>query len=234
MTDDATKKIAPPYVSIKTLNTFFNKLRDDKDVPNVIDRSFLRSFNGAAQNEIQLALRFFGFTTDSNGVLPLLSEYALATDEDRRLILRRVALEKYSFALSDPVVNIEKATTNQVAELFRARNLSGSTLSRAIALFLAICTEVGIKTPSYLKPPAIQRDTSSKKKKAPSGPDASTQTMTSDDAKNPDIPRPLNFEIPIPNKPSVRISIPADFDADDWELLTAMFQAYVKRWKALP
>ena len=227
------KQITPPYVSYRTLTTFFNQAREAQVVPSNIDRSFLQKFSGAAQSEIQQALKFLAFTDDKNNVLATLEPYVMSSDEQRKALLSQIIKDRYSFVLDAPNLVIEKATTTQVADLFRAKKLTGSTLSRSVSFFLAALKEVDIKTASYLAAPPISRDGEPKKVKK------QTVTKLTDDGfvdenDNALNPKALNFQIPIPNKPSVKISIPADFDADDWELLTVMFQAYVKRWKSLP
>jgi len=42
------------------------------------------------------------------------------------------------------------------------------------------------------------------------------------------------FSIPIPGKEAASITVPANLDADDWEMLQAMIATYVKRWKNFP
>jgi hypothetical protein len=39
------------------------------------------------------------------------------------------------------------------------------------------------------------------------------------------------FEIPIPGKRSVRVTVPSDLDADDWTMLQSMITVYINRWK---
>jgi hypothetical protein len=235
MTETTQKIAAPPYVSSRTLMTFFNQLRDAQIVPDLIDRSFLSKMNGAAQNEVQLALRYFGFTDDSNRSLPALEAFAFADDNTRKAELHKLVKDKYGFVFNTPGLNIEKATTNQVAEAFRLRKLNGSTLSRAVSLFISLATLGEIKLASFLKAPPIARETQGKKRKnVPVG--VGNGSAEVDDGVNsadldPSLPKPHNFEIPIPGKSSVKISVPANFDSEDWELLTTMFQAYVKRWK---
>lgn len=49
-----------------------------------------------------------------------------------------------------------------------------------------------------------------------------------DDDYNQDVEK---FEIPIPGKQSVKVIVPSDLDADDWEMLQSMITVYVRRWK---
>jgi hypothetical protein len=233
MTDSTTKIPSPPYVSFKTFTTLLDQLKEAKLVPDQIDRSFLKNFSGAAQSELQLALKFFGFTDENYRVKPALEDFAFASNSDRKSKLAELLVLRYDFVLKNPSINIEKATTNQVADAFRTKQLSGSTLSRAVSFFIAAAKETGIKIPEHLKAPAISKESTPKPRKKGAS-DSKTADEKIDEESDLSKPRPHNFEIPIPGKSSVKISVPADFDSQDWELLTVMFQAYVKRWKSFP
>ena len=39
------------------------------------------------------------------------------------------------------------------------------------------------------------------------------------------------FSVTIPGKQSVKVIVPSDLDADDWEMLQSMITVYVRRWK---
>lgn len=50
-------------------------------------------------------------------------------------------------------------------------------------------------------------------------------------AAEPDESEVEKFSIPLPGKPSATVIVPKGLDADDWEMLKAMMETYVKRWK---
>jgi hypothetical protein len=60
-------------------------------------------------------------------------------------------------------------------------------------------------------------------------PDQKDTKRKNDDGEPPD--NTLKFEVPIPGKPSATVIVPADLDADDWEMLSSMMTTYINRWK---
>jgi len=230
--NDKTAK--PAYVSYKSLTTYLDGIRELGHAPDVIDRGTMKNFSGATQNELLPALKFLGLADDKSAPTAVLTEYALADDEARKPILAVILREAYSFMFKHPTFNIERATENQIADLFRDQGLNGSTNSRAIAFFLAAAKEAGIKVSPYVKAPTIVRNGPAKSRKAKP---AAAQTPAPAADPNPDggaernPPGMHQFEIPLPMKGAVRVIVPNDIDGEDWELINTMFAAYMKRWK---
>ena len=228
MSKPADKGVTPAYGSFKTLVSFANDIRDDLGhVPLRIDRSQMTKLSGSVANETIATLRFFGLIGEKAEPTPLFEEFVMAKDEDRKPILAKMIRSSYSFLLDAPGFSIERATSQQVAELFRAQGVNGSTLQRAMSLFLSAAKEGEIKVSPSIKPPKTPSNGSrpKKEKKVDLLPGV---TPTVDDPPPPGVHR---FELPIPGKPSVQVLVPDSLDALDWDMLSQMFGIYVNRWK---
>ncbi len=233
MSAPADKVAAPPYVSFKTLTSFLNELRDLGHVPMQVDRTLMPKQSGSVINEILSAMRFLGLIDTGKGVpTPQYNDFVMATEAERKVAWVKILKEPYAFIFKADNFDIERATGQQVNDLFRARNVNGSTLSRAIAFFLSAAKEAGIKVSPSVKPPPVQKNTVAKTKKE------KDSTPSADDPPNDRNPASLQppegvhrFELPIPGKASVIVWIPKELDGDDWDMFRDMFNLYVKRWK---
>jgi len=223
------KSPTPAYGSFKTLMSFLNDIRDEGHVPLQIDRSLMTKLSGSAKGETLATLRFFGLTDHQDVPTKLFERFAMATDEERKKTLPEVVRNAYSFVFDAPNFHVERATGQQVSELFRAHGVSGSTLVRAMSLFLAAAKEADIKVSPSIKPPKNASNGSRPKKKAADEPGPKTNVVDGDPAPVP--PRTHRFELPIPGKPSVQVLVPESLDAADWDMLSQMFGIYVARWK---
>jgi len=58
----------------------------------------------------------------------------------------------YDFVFTSEL-DLQKATTNQVEELFSAEGLQGETRRKAFGFFLALTKDAGIKLSPHIKPP---------------------------------------------------------------------------------
>src|SRR5581483_3451030 len=86
------KSPTPPYVPYKTFKNFVEKYK--QGVPSRIDRDLMGSMSGAAQSQVTVALKYFGFISDNNLTQDRMRAYAAAEDEDRKKVLREL-LERY-------------------------------------------------------------------------------------------------------------------------------------------
>jgi hypothetical protein len=160
----------------------------------------------------------------------LFEDYVMASDEERKPMLASILRKSYSFLFDTADFDITRATQAQMTDLFRSRGVSGSTLVRAVSLFNAAAKEAGITvSPSAAKTPTRVRTPGAARKKV----DKKTAEAAPVDPKlnDPRSDSTHRFELPIPGKPAVVVIVPADMDAEDWNMLSEMFGIYVKRWK---
>lgn len=219
----------PAYVSYRSLVNYLDGIRELGRIPDVVDRGTMKNFSGATQNELIPALRFLGMINEKSVPTDLFMEYALADDDSRKASLGAILRNAYGFIFDNVGFNIERATENQTADLFRQQGLNGSTNSRAIAFFLSAAKDAGIKVSPYVKAPTIQRPATAKPRKAKLNADHEAPLKSTAGAQTP--PGTHQFEIPLPCKGSVRVILPNNIDADDWHFISTTFAAYMKRWK---
>lgn len=235
MSKQADKGMTPAYGSFKTLITVANETRDEVGhVPSRIDRSYMPKLSGSAANEMIATLRFFGLVAGEKAEpTPLFEEFVMANDQGRKAALAKMVRQSYSFLLDAPGFNIERATAQQVHEIFRAQGVNGSTLTRAVSLFLAAAKEAGITVSPSVKPPKTNNGARGKKERKVESPAGVAKNGEDEGTRDPLPPPPgvHRFELPIPGKPSVQVLVPESLDADDWEMLSQMFGIYIARWK---
>lgn len=230
MSKSTEKGQTPAYGSLKTLTSFLNEIRESGHVPMQIDRSLMAKLSGSAKGETLATLRFLGLTNEKDVPTKLFEDFAMATDEDRKKILPDIVRNSYSFLFGAPNFHLERATGQQVSELFRAQGVNGSTLVRAMSLFLSAAKEAEIKVSPSIKPPKSSSSNGSRQKKEKKLPEDIPPPghQRTDEPPPPGVHR---FELPIPGKPSVQVLVPDSMDGEDWDMLSQMFGIYVNRWK---
>ncbi|MCX7171296.1 MAG: DUF5343 domain-containing protein [Proteobacteria bacterium] len=155
------KPVLPPYISYKTFTNFISGLRET-GVPHQIDKSVLRTMAGAVQSATIASLKFLGLI-DSSAIPTKKLKQLVETDGDNYTVaLKDVLVESYSFLLGNGI-NIEQATGTQVENKFKEQGVSGSTITKCVAFFLAAAKDAQIKVSSHIRPPATKRTPKSRK-----------------------------------------------------------------------
>jgi hypothetical protein len=200
-----------------------------KGIPSRIDKSLLDNMSGSNQSALLAALKWFKLIDDVGGHGAQLEALVKAGD-DAGPVLRELLPQAYKF-MSDGSIDLSRATGAQLEEKFRAYGVSGETIVKAMSFFIAACREAGVQISTHVKLPKLQRSNGSSKAKKQTKAVAAELELeegVDDQAELQDVER---FEIPIPGKASVKVMVPADLDADDWEMLQSMISVYIKRWK---
>lgn len=231
------KPASPAYTSYRPLILWLNGFREAGHVPMRVDKSHLPKASGSVQAGHIYALRYLKLVDDAGKPLPLFEKFVMTTDDQRSALLAQMLRDSYRFLFEDPEFDLARASSRMLEEKFRALDIKGSTLLRAIAFFLAAAKDAGIKLAPGLKAPSAPPRTNDRKQAVASRKenDAASGESDSDDddSETAGAAGSLKFEIPIPVNRKVKISIPADFDEADWTLLQTMFNAYVARWKGI-
>ncbi|MBC7602279.1 hypothetical protein RCH10_003828 [Variovorax sp. GrIS 2.14] len=228
-------KLTPAYGSFKSFNSFMEARRDDGHITDVVDRSLMSNFAGSTAGELLAALKYLGFVTERGAPTTLYREYVPAEDESRVPLLEAALKSAYPYLFAAENFNIERATSQQVLEQFRAQGINGSTLARAIMFFLAGAKQAGIKVSPNIRAPnvSIRLVGGAPKKTTLSFPKLTASLQAA--AEAPRLPPPVAdvhvFDIPIPIGRKVSVSIPKDFVDADWELFQTMLTAYIGHWK---
>jgi len=232
MASNKEKPATPPVISHISLTTFLNTLRDAGTVPARIDKTLMPKASGSQQSGMIAALRYLGLIDDSGKPKEHFKPLVLADDEARKPTLQQIFQDSYAFLFEDPEFDLSHASAGQMTEKFRSLGISGSTLTKTIAFFLAAAKEYGIPVSPHIKPPPAPKANGSQKRATKTTEEIKVESDSSKAAQpeedDPDVER---FEIPLPGKRSAKITVPNGLDADDWVMLQTMLAAYVKRWK---
>jgi Family of unknown function (DUF5343) len=227
--DKNDKQKIPAYLGFNAFTGFINGLRES-GLPLKIDKSVLPKASGSQFSATMAALRFLRLVDDSDKPTPKMQELVASPDDGRKAIYQGILKDAYAFLFTDPEFHLDKATGNQVADKFRAENVSGTTVSKSMAFFLALAQAADVKISHHVKPPTVAR--SAKRSNKPGKKDDTAAHDADDDDEGEDDGGDVErFEIPIPGKRSVRVIVPSDLDADDWTMLQSMITVYINRWK---
>jgi hypothetical protein len=224
------KPIYPVYIPYGFFTKFINGLRES-GLPYQIDRSVMPKASGSAVSGMIGALRFLHLIDGANKPTPLMKELVEAEDKDRPPILKQMLKDSYRF-IFDADTDLQRATGQQVADLFRSQDISGSTVSKSIGFFLGAAKEAGIPVSAHVKPPPAPKASIK-----PRGGKATTGNNSFDDPEETedvdfDPDAMVRFQIPIPGKPHATVIVPRDLEPEDWTMLTMMLDAYIKRLQA--
>ncbi len=229
MDDQGEKKISPAYVPHKTFSNLINSLKES-GAPSQIDRSVLKSMSGSDQSAILQSLKFLSLIDDKGIPSKEFIQLIDSSDNQRPALMRSVLEKSYTFLFSGSI-DLKKATTKQVEDAFRDQGVSGSTVVKCIAFFLAAAKAAGITISTHVKTPAPVRSPSAK----PRGNNAGSGTQEKPATQQqPPPPPPVDkgmkqIKIQLMDKPDVTITFPESFDSGDWAFLQPILTAYMKR-----
>jgi hypothetical protein len=142
------KVLAPPYLSWKTFSGFIKSF--DQGLPPRIDRSAMSRLSGQNQNQMQNALVYLKLTKADGKPEPLLEKIADSSVPEKQAEyqehLKTMLKGAYPF-LFDGTGDfvLDRSTSAQLDERFRAVGVSGDTVMKCEAFFIAAAQEAGIK-----------------------------------------------------------------------------------------
>lgn len=228
------KTVKPPYPSFRLFDNFKKELGEHAVLPAVIDRSYLSKRSGSDQSSIIATLKWFGLTDDNGVPTERLRTYVKADDEQVKTLLRQMMEESYSF-MTDGSINLLNATTSQMSERFRQYEISGSTLTKSIAFFLAAAKEAGIQVSPHIKPPTTATNGAAKKKPKAAAPAAEQPTGAAPLAQTHQHSPPqtgmIHIPIPIFGKSDGAIYLPDNMDAPQWNSVIKMTEFILKNYR---
>jgi len=213
----------PAYISYKTFCNFISGLRES-GVPAQIDKSMMSAMSGSAQSAMLGSLEFLKLIDSKGKPAPELQQLVDSSDNDRGPLLRTVLEGSYHFLFLG-TIDLKRATTKQVEEAFRSQGISGSTIVKCIAFFLAAAKDAGIQISSHVKTPPLIRSPGGKR---------SAQGSTEDrpeleDEQEEELTNTRRLKLPLLGKRDVVLIVPADFNAEDWKFLKPIFELYMDR-----
>lgn len=223
MNDKDSKAKTPAYVSFKTFNNFINGLQE-KGTPSHINRSIMSGMSGSAQSAIMGTLEFLSLVTETDEPTKEFQQLVEIKEDNRGPLLRSVIEKSYPFLFSS-AIDLKRVTTKHVEEAFRTQGVSGSTIIKCIAFFLAAAKAAGIQISPYVKTPTLPRS-ATKRPATSNGQTASIDSQT-DEYEPPAGMRTL--KLPLLGKQDVILLLPDDFNEEDWTFLKPILEAYIAR-----
>src|SRR5258708_3411612 len=228
MSAKGEKSMLPAYVSYSFFIKFINGLRETH-LPLQIDKSLMRTASGSQQSSMLASLRFLRLIDEDGKPTELMKQLVEASDQARPPLLKKMVESSYTFLFGSDQFPLDKASGQQVVEKFRDQELTGSTVSKAIAFFLAIAKAADIKVSPHVKAPAIVRS-SSKRGSRPKDENDEYDEIEEEGEEQGES-EVQKFQIPIPGKPSAMFSIPKHLEDEDWEMLKTMLDLYIARMR---
>jgi hypothetical protein len=145
--DTQEKRTAPPYLSFATFNTFIDGLA--VHMPTRIDKSLMKSMSGASQSALIAALDYFGLR-DGEKPSDALVTLASSVGPQRAATWKRLITEKYPFLFADGF-ELKRATQGELDEKFRAEGVTGETIRKCVAFFMAAAQVAGIDVSPHFR-----------------------------------------------------------------------------------
>lgn len=246
-TDEKTKSY-PPVIPVSTLTGFTETLKNTT-VPPVIDASLLTKMSGSTRSALMSGMRFLGLVNSAGVVDTKLHQLVRAYGTTG---WKEAVIELLLPAFDEIIegINLDHGTANQLVEAFRTKgNVDGQMLEKAVRFYLTLMTEAGVTYSPHFKSRTIRKP-GPKRPKKPKGRagdgdgdgDDEEQDLDEDrgrrrnhggggggDSIQFDAQASERFVIPIPGKGNTTIVLPKSIDADDWEMVKIMLDAYVGR-----
>jgi len=142
------KRPAPPYLSFTTLNNFIDGL--SVHMPTRIDKSLMKSMSGASQAALVSALDYLGLRTYDDKPSAQLVKLAAVSAADRGPLWNLLITAKYQFLFRDEF-DLKRATQGELEERFRAEGITGETIRKCVAFFMAAAQASGIEVSPYFR-----------------------------------------------------------------------------------
>ncbi|CAB3703379.1 hypothetical protein LMG3458_02781 [Achromobacter deleyi] len=234
MNDKSVTK--PPYTSYRSFENLLKEFRDHQVLPGVVDRSVLKKRSGSEQSALIATLKWFGLVDDASKPTPLLQELVNADEEEARGITRRMIESSYDF-MSDGTVNLNSATTQQMADRFRQYEISGSTLTKSVAFFLGAAKEAGISLSPHVRAPAAPVSATGKKRSKSSPPIDASKNAPVEQSLHGSLPvraaKPGRIHIPIPifGMQDGVVDLPDNMDERQWSSVIKMTEYILKNYR---
>jgi hypothetical protein len=152
---DQTKRL-PPYLSYRTFRNFLDSVRVS-GVPARIERSMMASKSGSTQALLFSAIRYFGLASEKGVSSPDLELLVHSEGKQRQEVWRRIFVRSFGPVFKSKI-NLERATTEELTEIFRRQGvLSKDTVRKCVTFFCMGAKDAGIKLSPHIRPYAGQR-----------------------------------------------------------------------------
>lgn len=146
--EQSEKKLSPPYLSWKTFISFLRSF--DQGLPPRIDKSAMNRLSGGNQNLMINALTYLKLIKSDGQPERILEQIVETFSPDKQADFKKhlgtILQSAYPF-LFDGTNNfdLERSTSAQFDEKFRAEGVSGETVQKCEAFFVSAAQDAGIK-----------------------------------------------------------------------------------------
>jgi hypothetical protein len=152
---DKLKRL-PPYLSYRTFRNFLESVRIS-GVPTRIERSMMASKSGSTQTLLFSAIRYLDLASEKGVSTPDLEQLVNSDGKQQRDVWRRIFVRSYSGVFKSNV-NLERATTEELSEIFSREGVSSKdTVRKCITFFCMGAKDAGIKLSPHIRPYAGHR-----------------------------------------------------------------------------
>lgn len=159
--NEASKKPVPAYTTYTAFSNLIKDLREN-GMPSHITRSVVKGSN-SGKATMMASLKYLDLIDKASTPTPMLAQ--LVDNEDNyNNNLKKLLETKYSFLFNGDT-NITTATTEKVAEKFKAAGCIGSTVSKSISFFLVAAKAAGIEVSPRVKAPPVAKSPAKRKLK---------------------------------------------------------------------
>lgn len=173
-------KNVPPYLPYKTFKNFLEGLR--VAMPARIDRSIMGSMSGGAQKLLIAALKFLALTTAHDAPTEKLTRLVNSEGQEWQKVFRDILTSGYAFVFKDGF-DLMRSTPRHLDEQFETTGISGDTVRKCVAFFIAAAKDADIKlSPHITKAKRGPRSANNKPKR----PSVATSTETARPGGAPD------------------------------------------------
>lgn len=142
---------SPPYVSFVTLKNAIEKMAREGGVPSQVDRSYLSNLPGSTQAQLIAAMKWLGLIDAKMMPTDLLEGLVEQDERDRVETFKAILGERYPAATALPPL----ATQQQLENVFRDMGLTGSTMRKGVAFFLAAAKFSDLAVSPHFKTPRV-------------------------------------------------------------------------------
>ncbi|GFM89021.1 hypothetical protein PSCICO_44200 [Pseudomonas cichorii] len=227
------KIVRPPYASYRSFESLLSELKDHEVMPAVIDRSTLQKRSGSEQSALLATFKWFDLIDEKHVPTALLDSYIAADQEQAKSLLKEMIESSYTF-VSDGTFNLRNATSNQMADKFRQYDISGSTLTKSVAFFLAAAKSAGIFVSPHVKAPSAPGG-NTKKKSPKSMPSPVEQPLVHGTQQQSSAPhansKMIRIPIPIMGMDDGSINLPDNMDARQWASVIKMTEFILQNYR---
>lgn len=138
----------PAYGSYAGMKSQITRMREN-GVPPILDRSFFGSISGSLVAQIRGQLRFLGLIDAEFKPTSTLRAIEGTDDAQAKEMLKRAAEQAYATQVA---LAQQNGTHGQLVDSFKKAGLTGETINRAIAFYLALTEDLGLpKSPHFKK-----------------------------------------------------------------------------------